>query len=65
MLRVALTGGVGTGKSAVLVAFAELGAPVLDADPLADIENTRKIYRVIKGGRLLDPVDILRSAPSQ
>jgi len=35
MLRVALTGGIGTGKSAVLVAFAELGAPVLDADPLA------------------------------
>jgi len=35
MLRVALTGGIGTGKSAVLVALAELGAPVLDADPLA------------------------------
>jgi dephospho-CoA kinase len=35
MLRVALTGGIGTGKSAVLVAFAELGTPVLDADPLA------------------------------
>lgn len=35
MLRVALTGGIGTGKSAVLVTLAELGAPVLDADPLA------------------------------
>ena len=35
MLRVALTGGIGTGKSAVLVALAELGAPVLDADPIA------------------------------
>jgi len=35
MLRVALTGGIGTGKSAVLVALAELGTPVLDADPLA------------------------------
>ncbi|MCX6539661.1 MAG: dephospho-CoA kinase [Acidobacteria bacterium] len=35
MLRVAMTGGIGTGKSAVLVALAELGTPVLDADPLA------------------------------
>jgi dephospho-CoA kinase len=35
MLRVALTGGIGTGKSAVLVTLAELGTPVLDADPLA------------------------------
>lgn len=35
MLRVGLTGGIGTGKSAVLVTLAELGAPVLDADPLA------------------------------
>jgi dephospho-CoA kinase len=35
MLRVALTGGIGTGKSVVLIALAELGTPVLDADPLA------------------------------
>lgn len=35
MLKVALTGGIGTGKSAVLGSLAELGAPVLDADPLA------------------------------
>lgn len=35
MLRVALTGGIGTGKSAVLATFSELGVPVLDADPLA------------------------------
>ena len=35
MLRVALTGGIGTGKSAVLATLAELGVPVLDADPLA------------------------------
>jgi len=32
---VALTGGIGTGKSAVLGTLAELGVPVLDADPLA------------------------------
>jgi dephospho-CoA kinase len=34
MLRVAVTGGIGTGKSVVLARFAELGAPVVDADAL-------------------------------
>ncbi|HNV04275.1 MAG TPA: dephospho-CoA kinase [Vicinamibacterales bacterium] len=35
MLRVALTGGIGTGKSVALARFAELGAAVIDADDLA------------------------------
>jgi dephospho-CoA kinase len=35
MLRVALTGGIGTGKTAVLRRLAELGVPVLDADSVA------------------------------
>jgi dephospho-CoA kinase len=35
MLRVALTGGIATGKSYCLARFAELGAPVTDADLLA------------------------------
>ena len=35
MLRVALTGGIATGKSYCLVHFAELGMPVVDADKLA------------------------------
>ncbi|MBA3231219.1 MAG: dephospho-CoA kinase [Acidobacteria bacterium] len=35
MLRVALTGGIGTGKSYCLARFAELGVPVVDADLLA------------------------------
>ena len=35
MLRVALTGGIGTGKSYCLRAFAALGVPVIDADLLA------------------------------
>jgi dephospho-CoA kinase len=35
MLRVALTGGIATGKSHCLRRFAELGAPVIDADTLA------------------------------
>ncbi len=35
MLRVALTGGIGTGKTVVLGRFQELGAPVIEADVLA------------------------------
>jgi dephospho-CoA kinase len=35
MLRVALTGGIATGKSASLARFAALGVPVIDADLLA------------------------------
>ena len=35
MVRVALTGGIATGKSHCLQRFAELGAPVIDADSLA------------------------------
>jgi dephospho-CoA kinase len=35
MLRVALTGGIATGKSYCLAAFAALGAPTIDADALA------------------------------
>ena len=35
MLNVALTGGIGTGKSLVMARFAELGAPVISADDVA------------------------------
>lgn len=35
LLRVALTGGIATGKSVCLRRFAELGAPVIDADVVA------------------------------
>src|SRR4051794_4253994 len=35
MLRVALTGGIATGKSFSLARFAALGVPVIDADALA------------------------------
>jgi dephospho-CoA kinase len=35
MFAVALTGGIGTGKSVVLERFRELGAPVIEADALA------------------------------
>lgn len=35
MLKVGLTGGIGSGKSAVSRLFAELGAPIIDADLIA------------------------------
>lgn len=35
MIRAALTGGIATGKSYCLAAFASLGVPVIDADTLA------------------------------
>ena len=35
MLKIAITGGAGTGKSTVARMFAELGAEVLDADAIA------------------------------
>jgi len=31
---------------------------ILDADPLADIRNARKIHRVIKAGRVIDPASL-------
>ncbi len=32
---------------------------VLEADPLADIRNLRRIHSVVKGGRVFDPDAIL------
>ena len=32
---------------------------ILDADPLADIRNIRRIYRVVKGGVIYDPEELL------
>jgi imidazolonepropionase-like amidohydrolase len=34
---------------------------LLDADPLTDIRHTRRVYRVVKGGALLDPEQILKN----
>jgi dephospho-CoA kinase len=49
MLRVALTGGIATGKSYCLARFASLGVPVIDADRLAR-------DAVAPGSRALDAV---------
>ena len=35
---------------------------LLDANPLDDIKNTQTIWRVIRGGRVLDPETLRRSA---
>lgn len=34
---------------------------LLDADPLIDVENLSRIYRVIKGGTVFDPDELIRS----
>jgi imidazolonepropionase-like amidohydrolase len=52
MGREAELGTIEPGKLADLV--------VLDADPLADITNTRRIWRVIKGGVVFDPAALMR-----
>ena len=38
---------------------------VLSADPLADIRNSRKIERIVKGGRLCDPKTVLQMVPAR
>jgi imidazolonepropionase-like amidohydrolase len=35
---------------------------ILDADPLANISNTRKVHRVVKGGVVYDPAELFREA---
>lgn len=36
---------------------------VLDADPLVDVANLQRIHRVVLGGRVLDPAEILPGRP--
>jgi imidazolonepropionase-like amidohydrolase len=50
-------GSVAAGKAADLV--------ILDADPTADIRNTRKVARVIRGGIACDPAEVLRHVPAK
>src|SRR5262245_17568574 len=50
-------GSIEPGKLADLV--------ILTADPTADIRNTRKIERVLRGGRVCDPRALLKAMPSR
>ena len=34
---------------------------ILDADPLADVQNLSRIHRVIKDGKLFAPEELIRS----
>ena len=34
---------------------------ILDADPLADVQNLARIHRVIKDGQLFAPEELMRS----
>jgi Tol biopolymer transport system component len=63
----AITAGTST-AARVLGAEAEIGTievgkladlVILDADPLADIRNTQQIWRVIRGGRVVDRAALL------
>jgi imidazolonepropionase-like amidohydrolase len=38
------------------------GLVLLDADPIEDIRNTRRIWKVIQGGRVVDPEALLEWA---
>lgn len=51
--READTGTLTPGKYADLV--------ILDGDPLADLQNLSHAYRVVKGGTVYDPVELMKS----
>jgi len=38
---------------------------ILDADPLADVANLRRIHRVVKGGVIIDPATLLPPRPEE
>jgi len=70
-LLVGITGGIGSGKSSVAAAFAELGATIIDADSIAHeilapgTPAYRRITRAF-GGKILNPdMTISRRALAQ
>jgi len=50
-------GSIEVGKLADLI--------LLDADPLANITNTRSIRKVLRGGIVLDPKEVLKMVPAE
>ena len=48
------------GRFGVLAPGRAADLVILEADPLADITNTRRIWRVMKSGTLHDPAELLR-----
>jgi len=57
MKKIADSGTIEKGKRGDLI--------VLDGDPLSDVRNTRRIYRVITNGRVFDPASLWRSVGFQ
>jgi imidazolonepropionase-like amidohydrolase len=59
-----------TGTAAGILGSAELGTievgkwadlVILEGDPLEDIRNTQRIWRVVQGGRVVDREGLLRT----
>lgn len=67
MLKIGLTGGIGSGKSTVCRLFAELGAPIIDADIIArqlvepNSPTLKKLVRLF-GKTILNPDQSLNRA---
>jgi len=67
MLKIGLTGGIGSGKSTVCRLFAELGAPIIDADIIARqlVEpNSSTLKKLVRqfGKQILNPDQSLNRA---
>ncbi len=67
VLRLATLGAAGAVGASADLGSLEVGKladlVLLDADPLSDIRNTQKIWRVIKDGRVFDPERLRTRAP--
>ena len=67
VLRLATVGAAGAVGASADPGSLEVGKPadlvLLDADPLSDMRNTQKIWRVIKDGRVSDPERLRTRAP--
>ena len=53
------------GNRGAVEAGLEADLVLLEADPLEDIRNTRRIRTVVRAGRALDPAGILAAAPTE